>query len=283
MLQIIADNLGFPEAPRWHSNRLWFSDFYDREVKSVSPSGDIRVELKIEDQPSGLGWRPDGSLLVVSMKRRLVLSHRGNGQTQRWADLNHIATFHCNDMIVDDKGGAYVGNFGFDLDAALAARGPERVFADHATAKLAYISPDGNARVVAEDLHFPNGAVITPDDKTLIIAETLAGALTAFDIEADGSLSNRRVWASTLPRMPDGIALDADNGIWIANPLASECVRIGEGGEVLNVITTDRPCFACALGGEDGHMLFMLTAEAGGSSARRGRIWATRVDHGRAA
>ena len=134
------------------------------------------------------------------------------------------------------------------------------VLANHPTAKLAYVAPDGQTRIAAEDMHFPNGPVITPDGKTLILGETLAGVLTAFDIGPDGDLSNRRVWASISPRGPDGIALDADNAIWVANPIAPECVRIAEGGEVLEVIETGQPCYACMLGGDDGRTLFMLTA-----------------------
>jgi sugar lactone lactonase YvrE len=203
---------------------------------------------------------PDGSMLVVSMTKRQVLRRSAGGKIALHADLGEIAGFHCNDMVVDSAGRAYVGNFGFDLDAALAARGVESVLADHATANLACIAPNGGVRVAAADMHFPNGSVITPDGRTLIVGETLAGALTAFDIQADGALANRRVWASTLPRVPDGIALDAEGNIWIANPIAPECALIAEGGKVLEVIDTGQPCYACMLGGDDGRSLFMLTA-----------------------
>jgi sugar lactone lactonase YvrE len=142
----------------------------------------------------------------------------------------------------------------------MTARGVEAVIADHPTAKLARVAPDGSVSVAAEDLHFPNGPVITPDGKTLILGETLGGALTAFDIGPDGALSNRRLWASTWPRVPDGIALDAEGAIWIANPIAPECARIAQGGEVLEVVDTSQPCYACMLGGADGRTLFMLTA-----------------------
>src|SRR6185369_13234034 len=216
--------------------------------------------FEIDDQPSGLGWRPDGSMLIVSMTKRQVLRRAPDGAIAVHADLSHIATFHCNDMVVDSAGGAYVGNFGFNLDAEIEARGVQSVLADHPTAKLAYVAPDGQTRIAAEDMHFPNGPVITPDGKTLILGETLAGVLTAFDIGENGDLSNRRVWASTSPRVPDGIALDAAGAIWVANPIAPECVRIAEGGEVKEVIETGAPCYACMLGGEDGKTLFMLTA-----------------------
>lgn len=258
--RVLTDGIHFGEGPRWHDGRLWFSDFYAHAVKSVSLGGDLRTEFQIDDQPSGLGWMPDGSMLIVSMTKRQVLRRTPDGVINVHADLSHIATFHCNDMVVDAHGGAYVGNFGFNLDADLASRGMAEVLADHPTAKLTYIAPDGTARVAAEGMHFPNGPVITPDGKTLILGETLGGVLTAFDIAPNGDLSNRRVWASTQPYVPDGICLDADGAIWIANPIGPQCVRIAEGGEVLEVIDAGQNCYACMLGGEDGRTLFMLTA-----------------------
>jgi sugar lactone lactonase YvrE len=220
-------------------------------------------------------------LLVVSMKKRQVLRMRDGGIGVH-ADLSAIATFHCNDMVVDSAGRAYVGNFGFDLDAALEARGAESVIADHPTAKLACVAPNGAVSVAATDMHFPNGPVITPDGKTLILGETLAGCLTAFDIGADGALSNRRLWAPTWPRVPDGIALDAQGAIWIASPLSPECVRIAQGGEVLEVIDTGQNCYACMLGGHDGRTLFMLTAQTSiahaVSASPQGKIVVATVD-----
>jgi len=259
--RLLVDGLYFGEDPRWHDGRLWFSDFHAHAVKSVSLAGDLRTELTLNDRPSGLGWLPDGSMLIVSMAKRQVLRRTPDGAISLHADLSAIAGFDCNDMVVDAAGRAYVGNFGFDLDAALAARGVESVLADHVTADLACIAPDGTTRVAASGLHFPNGAVITQDGKTLIIGETLSGCLTAFDIDAEGKLDNRRIWAPTWPRVPDGIALDADGNIWIANPIAPECALIARGGAVLDIIDTGQPCFACMLGGEDGRTLFMLTAK----------------------
>jgi sugar lactone lactonase YvrE len=259
--RVLAEGIYFGEGPRWRDGRLWFSDFYAQAVKSVSLTGDLRTEFDLDDRPSGLGWTPDGSMLIVSMTKRSVLKRTSEVMTLH-ADLSSLAAFHCNDMVVDAAGRAYVGNFGFDLDAALAARGVPAVLADHPTACLIRVDPDGSIHVAAEDMHFPNGTVITPDGKTLIIGETLGGALTAFDIGADGELSNRRLWASTLPRVPDGIALDANGNIWIANPIAPECALIAEGGKVVEVIDTGQPCYACMLGGEDGRTLFMLTAKS---------------------
>lgn len=284
--RVLADGIYFGEGPRWRDGRLWFSDFYAHAVKSVSLAGEVRTELELDDQPSGLGWQPDGTMLIVSMTKRQLLRRSPGGKLAVHADLGHIATYHCNDMVVDSAGGAYVGNFGFNLDEAIESRGVPSVLADHPTAKLAYVSPDGQARVAAEDMHFPNGPVITPDGRTLILGETLAACLTAFDIGPDGGLSNRRVWATIAPRVPDGICLDADGAIWVANPTAPECVRIGEGGAVLEVIETNAPCFACMLGGDDGRTLFMLTASGSdhrqASASTTGSIQIAQVDSPRA-
>jgi sugar lactone lactonase YvrE len=163
-------------------------------------------------------------------------------------------------MVVDNQGRAYVGNFGFDLDGEIRARGIESVMAEHALAKLACVALDGSVRVAADAMHFPNGSVITSDGKTLIVGETFAGCLTAFDIGADGALANRRVWATISPRVPDGIALDAEGAIWVANPTANECLRVRQGGEIAEIVDTGAPCYACMLGGDDGRTLFMLTA-----------------------
>jgi sugar lactone lactonase YvrE len=281
-IRVLAAGIYFGEGPRWRDGRLWFSDFYAHAVKSVSLTGDLRIEFDIDDQPSGLGWMPDGTMLVVSMTRRKVLRRSVSGSISVHADLAGIADYHCNDMVVDAEGRAYIGNFGFDLDAALEARGPASVIADHKTAKLVCVLPDGTVRVAASDMHFPNGSVITPDGRTLIVGETLSGALTAFDIGDDGALTNRRAWATTLPRVPDGIALDADNAIWVANPLAPECALIAQGGAVLEVIDTGQPCYACMLGGADGKTLFMLTAETSiahaAAASPNGRVMIATVD-----
>ena len=284
--RVLTGGIYFGEGPRWRDGRLWFSDFYAHAVKSVSLAGDLRTEFEIDDQPSGLGWQPDGSMLIVSMTKRQVLRRTTDRQIAIHADLSDIATFHCNDMVVDSVGGAYVGNFGFNLDAEIAARGVPDVLANHPTAKLAYVAPDGQSRVAADDMHFPNGPVITPDGKTLVLGETLGGVLTAFDISANGDLTNRRVWASTSPRVPDGICLDAEGAIWVANPIAPECVRFAQGGEVLEVIETGQPCYACMLGGEDGKTLFMLTAASSDHEAaaavQTGKILVASVDSPRA-
>ncbi len=287
-VRTLAEGIYFGEGPRWHQGRLWLSDFYSSRVCSVSLDGDIRTELELEGRPSGLGWMPDGSLLVVRMELREVWRRWPDGRFERHADLTGHSAFLCNDMVVDRAGRAYVGNFGFDLDAELHARGPESVLADHPMAVLALVQPDGSVSDPApgEKFSFPNGMVITPDGDTLIVGETLGGCLTAFDIGADGSLSNRREWAPTWPRIPDGICLDASGAVWIANPLAPECALIAPGGEVLEVIETGLPCYACMLGGPEGRHLFMLAAPSSDATeaakAPLGKVLVAEVDAGRA-
>jgi sugar lactone lactonase YvrE len=257
--RILADGLYFGEGPRWHDGRLWFSDFYDHQVKSLDASGAVRTELQIDDQPSGLGWLPDGRLLVVAMHRRQLLRIDPDG-VRVHADLSGVATYHTNDMVVDSNGRAYVGNFGFRLDQAVSERGVDSVLADHPTTQLARVDPDGKVHVAAPDMHFPNGMVITPDGRTLIVAETLAMRLTAFDIDLDGSLSNRRVWATLGMRAPDGICLDANGHVWVANAIAPECVLVAPGGEILARVETAEPCYACMLGGDDRRTLYIMSA-----------------------
>jgi sugar lactone lactonase YvrE len=278
--RILAEGLYFGESPRWHEGRLWFSDFYDHAVRSLDASGVVRTEYQFDDQPSGLGWLPDGRLLVVAMRRMQQLRDDADG-VKVHAELAGIAAYHANDMVVDHLGRAYVGNFGFRLDEELVVRGVESVIANHPTAALARVDPDGCAAIAATDLHFPNGTVITPDGKTLIVAESLAMRLTAFDVASDGSLGNRHVWAQLGSRIPDGICLDADSCVWVANAVAPECVRVARGGSIVAAVQTSQPCFACMLGGEDRRALYMMTApsslaEIVGAS-RRGRVECARV------
>lgn len=269
--EILLENLSFGEGPRWHQDRLWFSDMHIGEVKSLGLDGSVRCEAEVPGDPSGLGWLPDGRLLVVSMRDRRLLRLDPSGLVEV-ADLSGLATFHANDMVVDDKGRAYVGNFGFDLHAGV----------DPVGAALIMVEPDGRKRVVAEDLAFPNGTVITPDGKTLIVGETFAACLTAFDIQADGSLTNRRVWATLDGAVPDGICLDAEGAIWVASPLGDELLRVREGGEVADRVQISQLGFACMLGGADGRTLFVCSAGQTDPDVCRekldGRIEAIRVD-----
>lgn len=282
--RLVLDELWFGEGPRWHEGELWFSDMYDHTVKATTPSGLVRTVVEVPGQPSGLGWLPDGRLLVVSMTDRRLLRLDPDGLVEH-ADLSEHATFHVNDMVVDARGRAYVGNFGFDLDRALHEREIESVLNDHVTATMVRVDPDGSVHAVADDLHFPNGTVITPDGRTLIVAESLATRLTAFTIADDGSLHDRRVWADLGFRVPDGICLNADGHIWVANPLAPECMLVAEsaeGGDIVDVIETDNPCFACMLGGNDRRTLFMLTAAspivAVASASPTGHLLSATVD-----
>ncbi len=258
--RLLAGGLHFGEAPRWHNDALWFSDFFDYAVKTVDLAGHVKVKVSMSDRPSGLGWLPDGRLLIVSMTARSVL-RLDNHQLVLHADLSNIATFHCNDMVVDAVGRAYVGNFGFDLDTNEINGTLDHVLATHGGAVMARVDPDGSTHAAADGLMFPNGTVITPDGRTLIVAESFGRRLTAFDIDDGGSLSNRRVWADLGQRVPDGICLDAEGAVWVANPVARECFRVAEGGEILDIIETDNRCFACMLGGPDRSTLFMLTSQ----------------------
>jgi sugar lactone lactonase YvrE len=247
VLKPFLGQLAFPESPRWHEGALWFSDFYTHRVQRVGMDGRCETVVSVPGQPSGLGWLPDGRLLVVSMTERRLLRLEGSVLVEV-ADLSKLAPFHCNDMVVDAKGRAYIGNFGFDM----AARETPR------STGLILVLPDGQARVVAQDLHFPNGTVITPDGRTLIIGESYASRLTAFDIAPDGSLSGRREWARLDKATPDGICLDAEGAIWMASPISREVIRVREGGAVTQRIATPGQALACMLGGPDRCTLFVL-------------------------
>lgn len=269
-LQPVIDGLAFAEAPRWHGGKLWFSDMYTHSVHCVEPEGALTTVAQVPGRPSGLGWLPDGRLLVVSMAERKLLRLEAQGLVEH-ADLSQLARFDCNDMVVDRLGRAYVGNLGFDVFGGAPMQ----------PAALVMVTPDGQARTVADDLLFPNGTVITPDGKTLIIAETFGYRLTAFDVAADGALSGRRLWADLRGVMPDGICLDAEGAIWAGSPLTSEFLRIREGGAVTDRIACMQPAIACALGGADGRTLYLVsgptTRPEEALAARAGRIDSVRV------
>ncbi len=269
---VLAEGRYFCEGPRWHDGRFWFSDFYAHQVCSVGLDGDGEVEVELGDeQPSGLGWLPDGRLLVVAMLGRRLLRREADGSLVTHAELGEIATFHCNDMLVDADGNAYVGNFGFDLDAYLGTHGVEGLFAGLAEdpsrfmASVALVSADGAVSVAASQMLFPNGTALVDGGATLVIAQTLGMELTAFSRAADGTLHDRRTWASTVGadgavRAPDGIAADARGGIWVADALSPTVVRIEEGGDVTHLVTSTQNCFACAVGGPSGTHLLACTA-----------------------
>jgi sugar lactone lactonase YvrE len=276
------------ECPRWHDGRWWAADFYRRTVFAYDADGREEPVLEVEGQPSGLGWLPDGDLLVVSMKDRRVLRRAADGTVSEHADVAALTTGHLNDMIVDGQGRAYAGNFGFDL---MGGGHP-------ATANLVRIDPDGRATVAAEDLWFPNGMVIT-DDGTLVVAETFGARFTAFTIEPDGALADRRIWARVEPTpeagdtetmlgavtfAPDGCALDAEGHIWAANALGGVLCRVAPGGEIVEEVAMPDGLgvFACGLGGEDGRTLVACAApdfdEAARSAAREAVLLTTTVD-----
>jgi sugar lactone lactonase YvrE len=269
----LVEGRWFCEGPRWRDGRFWFSDFYAHEICSVDLDGDVRTEVTLDgdERPSGLGWLPDGRLLFVAMLARKVMRREPDGSVVEHADLGDVATFHCNDMLVDDAGRAYVGNFGFDLDPTLEAMGPDGLLAAMATdrtsytAVLAVVDPDGAVTVGADDLAFPNGVVLVDGGSTLVVAQTLGLELTAFDRGADGALTNRRTWASLLGddgsfAAPDGICADAAGGRWVANPLGAEVIRVEEGGAITHRVATSQTAFACALGGPDRRHLLVCTA-----------------------
>jgi len=272
VLTTLLDGLTFTEGPRWHDGRLWFSDFYTQRVLAVTPEGRLETILEVPQRPSGLGWLPDGTLLVVSMLDRQLLRVE-DGKPRRHADLASIATAPCNDMVVDSRGRAYVGNFGFDRHRGEPPR----------AAALARVDLDGAVTRAAEDLEFPNGTVITPDGRTLVVAETMGQKLTAFDVAADGALTKRRVWAKLDGVFPDGICLDAEGAIWVSEARGPDLLRVREGGAIERRIPTGpgRHAFACMLGGADRRTLYVCTCTGSGpamADKRDGRIETVRVD-----
>jgi sugar lactone lactonase YvrE len=275
-IRTVLDGMSYLECPRWHDGRLYVSDFYTQQVYRVDLDGGGGAEpvVQVPEQPSGIGWLPDGSMLVVSMRDRRVLRVRDGGEPEVHADLSSLAPWHLNDMVVDEAGRAYVGNFGFDLMTLQPIR----------ETAIIRVDPDGGATVAADGLRFPNGTVISPDGRTLVVAETIAGRLTAFDVAADGGLSNRRVWAQLSETVqsedmgevlaaggtaPDGIALDAEGAIWAADALGGRVLRVREGGEILEEIAPGIGVFACGLAGADGRTLVMCAAPSFAEHERR--------------
>lgn len=274
-LETLLQGGSFFEAPRWRDGRWWVSDFYRHRVVAVDPAGREEEILRVEGRPSGLGWLPDGSLLVVSQLNRRVLCRSPDGRVTVHAEVAELCAGNLNDMVVDAQGRAYVGEFGFDTVGG----------ADPETAVLIRIDPDGSAAVVAADLYFPNGSVVTPDGRTLIVGETMGCRYTAFSIEADGSLSDPRVWAQLAPTPelttfsgtvaamrvgPDGCTLDAEGHLWSADLIGARCVRLSPGGEIVAEIPMPAGlnAFACMLGGGDGRTLLICAAPDFDAAAR---------------
>ncbi len=247
--QVLLDGGAFLEGPRWRDDRLWFSDMHSGQIMTVDMDGNAKGFASVPQRPSGLGWLPDGRMLAVSMSDRKVLRMEPSGFVEH-ANLSGLAPFECNDMVVDRQGRAYVGHFGFDHFS----------HADFRPASLIAVETDGSARVVADDLKFPNGTVISGDGRTLIVGESYGRRLTAFDVERDGSLSNRRVWAD-IGMAPDGICLDAEGCVWVASPTERALVRVRQGGVIASRVEVGRKAIACMLGGPDRRTLFALTSE----------------------
>ncbi len=242
------DGLRFTESPRWHDGKLWFSDMGAGRVMNVDLEGNVEHVIDVPGYPSGLGWLPDGGLLVVSMDDQRLLRLDRNGLSEV-SDLSSIASYLLNDMVVDQKGRAYIGNFGYEFSNPSVIPG---------FAEIVMVAPKGDTQVVADEMAFPNGMVITPDGRTLIVAESLAARLTAFDIEPSGTLAGRRVWAQfddlgfeshDIDRsFPDGICLDAEGAIWVALPWGqTEVLRVLEGGEVTHRVKVETRPFAAML------------------------------------
>lgn len=249
---VLAKGLTFGEGPRWHDGKLWVSDMHAQRILTCDLDGQIEEILKVANRPSGLGWLPDGRLLYVSMLDSSLYVY-ADGTSELYADLKPFCGGDPNDMVVDSQGRAYVGNFGFDMLGGEEMRG----------ADLVLVGLDQKPRVVASDLIFPNGSVITPDGSKLIIAETFANKLTTFDINAgNGDLSGRRTFADLGDRTPDGICLDAEGCIWVSCFVNGEYVRVREGGEITHRIDVGKDAaVACMLGGTDGKTLFLLTSD----------------------
>ena len=272
-LHTLLTGIAFGESPRWHEGRLWFADWGAQQVLAVNLEGKCEVIVRVPFPafPMCIDFLPDGRLLVVAARDRLLLRLEPDGQLSPYADLSGLSAYGCNEVVVDGRGNAYLNNIGFEFPGGAFAPG-----------FIALVTPNGSARKVADGVAFPNGMVVTPDNKTLIVAESYGNRLTAFDIAADGSLSNRRVWADLGEDNPDGICLDADNAVWYSDVPHQRCVRVREGGEVLQTLTLDRGCFACALGGADKSTLFLVATEWHGTAsmdggARTSQILSTRA------
>ncbi len=250
--QTLMSGLVFGEQPRWHGNRLWFSDWGKPEVLAVDLEGNSEIIVKAPSFPCCVDWLPDGRLLLVAARDGLLLRREPDGSFVTHGDLSGLAALPPgNELVVDGRGNAYVNGAGFDMMAG----------ADFAPGHIALVTPDGSARMVADGIAFPNGMLVTPDNSTLIVADSYGKCLTAFDIAPDGSLANRRVWADLGDGVPDGICIDAEGAVWYADVPNKRCVRVREGGELLQSVELDRGCFACALGGENRRTLFMIATE----------------------
>jgi sugar lactone lactonase YvrE len=268
---ILIPGIALGESPRWHDGRLWFSDWGAQEVIAVDPDGRSEVIARVPTFPFCIDFLPDERLLIVSGRDGLLLRREPDGSLATHADLTSFAAPPWNDIVVDGRGSIYVNNLGFAFGTGAA----------FAPGTVVVVTPDGKARQAADGLAFPNGMAVTPDNTTLIVAESYGERLTAFDISADGGLTNRRTWAETPGDHPDGICLDADGAVWYGDVGSSRCVRVREGGDVLQTVTLDRGCFACMLGGANRKTLYMVAAkwpDAMSGGERTGQVLALEVE-----
>jgi len=269
---VLMDGIALGESPRWHDGRLWFADWGTQEIITIDRDGSREVVVHgAGTLPICFDWLPDGRLLIVSGREGRLMRQEPDGSLVTHARLSERSTHPWNEIIVDGRGNIYVNNAGFDFPARQFSPG-----------SIALVNPDGSVRQVADAIAFPNGMAVTPDNATLIVAESYAGRLTAFDIVAGGTLANRRIWAEVPGSAPDGICLDAEHAVWYADVPNKCCVRVREGGEVLQTIQLDRGCFACTLGGTVGSTLFILAADWRGpaslaSEKRTGQLLAVEV------
>jgi sugar lactone lactonase YvrE len=264
-METLTEGIGLGESPRWHDGRLWFSDWVAHQVIALSPDGEREVMAEVNAFPFSIDWLPDGPMLITAGRELLRMEPDGSLVTH--VDLSDLSEYGWNEIVVDGRGNAYVNNVGFDL---MGGEEPKPGI-------IAVVTPDGTTRQVAGGLAFPNGMAVTPDNSTLIVAESYQGRLTAFDIGEDAGLENRRVWAD-LGEGGDGICMDAEGAVW--SPKFQACVRVRAGGDQLERIELDQFCFACMLGGQDGKTLFMNVADWNGPDAvgkgpRTGKVLTT--------
>ncbi len=267
-MQTLMTDLGLVESPRWHHGRLWFADWIAGRVIAVDTDGRHEAMVEHTSLPLCFDFKPDGTPVIVSIPQRALLQLQADGSLATYADLSALSAFGFNDIVIDGRGHAYVNSPNYD-----AMGGPPPV-GDMAPGFVALVTPDGRSRQVADDLAFPNGMAVTPDNATLVVAESHRNRLTAFDIGADGALSGRRVWADVGSGAPDGICIDTEGAVWYADVPNQRCVRVREGGEVAETVELDRGAFACMLGGDDGRTLFIVAAEwPGMEGMAAGKPW----------
>ena len=259
-MDVLLTGLGLVESPRCHHGRLWFSDWIAGEIIAVDDTGASEVMVRHASLPLCFDFLPTGQLVLLSNPERSLLTLERDGGLAQYADLTALSPFGCNDIVVDGRGNAYVNSGNFDFAAGPPAGPIQPGF-------VALVTPDGAARVVAEDIAFPNGMAVTPDNRTLVVADSYRHQLVGFDIAGDGGLAGRRVWADLGEAAPDGICLDADGACWYADVPHQRCVRVAEGGQVLSTVPLDRGGFACMLSETDPPYLYMVAARWPGAAA----------------